>query len=61
MDQLAATVEAGQDEGSMAKKGVMIERLLQIVSVTALVSISRKASHFELQLRGQGEERKGRR
>ena len=34
IDQLAATAVGGRDGGSMARKGVLKERLLQIVSLT---------------------------
>ena len=51
IDQLAASVVGGRDGGSMARKGMLKERLLQIVSVTTQAAISRRASHFKLQLR----------
>ena len=51
IDQLAASVAGGRDGGSMARKGVLKERLLQIVSVTTQVAISRRVSRFKLQLR----------
>ena len=63
VDQLAANVVGGQGGGSMAKKGVVKERLLLIVSVTTEVAISWRVSHFQLQLRDrprkQGEEKAG--
>ena len=51
IDQLAASVVGARDGGSMARKGVLKERLLQIVSVTTQVAISRRVSRFKLQLR----------
>ena len=39
----------------MARKGMVKERLLQIVSVTTQVSISHRASRFQLQLRDRQE------
>ena len=49
-DQLAASAVGGRDGGSMARKGVLKERLLQIASVTTQVAISRRLSRFKLQL-----------
>ena len=40
VDQLAASVVGGRDGGSMARKGVVKERLLQTISVTTQVAIS---------------------
>ena len=51
IDQLAANVVGGKDGGSMARKGVLKERLLQIVSVTTHVAISWRVSRFKLQLK----------
>ena len=58
IDQLAASVAGGRDGGLMGRKGVMKERLLQIVSVTKQVAISRRVSRFKLQLRGRQESRR---
>ena len=58
IDQLAASVVGGRDGGSMARKGVLKERLLQIVSVTTQVAISRRVSRFELQLRDRQDARR---
>ena len=41
----------------MARKGVLKERLLQIVSVTTQVAISRRVSRFMLQLRDRQDAR----
>ena len=41
----------GRDDGSMARKEVVKERLLQIISVTTQVAISRRVARFKLQLR----------
>ena len=58
IDQLAASVAGARDGGSMARKGVLKERLLQIVSVTTQVAISRRVSRFELQLRDRQDARR---
>ena len=50
IDQLVASVVGSRDGGSMGRKGVVKERLLQIVSVTTQVAISRRVSRFKLQL-----------
>ena len=42
IDQLVASVVGSRDGGSMGRKGVVKERLLQIVSVTTQVAISRR-------------------
>ena len=55
IDQLETSVVGGRDGGSIARKGVVKERLLQIVSVTTQVVISRRVSRFELQLRDRQE------
>ena len=57
IDQLAANVVGGKDGGSMARKGVLKERLLQIVSVTTQVTTSRRVSRFKLQLRDRQDAR----
>ena len=57
IDQLAA---GGRDGGSMARKGVVKERLLQIISVTCKVAISRRVAQFKLQLRDRQEIRRSR-
>ena len=59
IDQLAASVVGGRDGGS-GKKGVMKERLFQIVSVATLVAVSRRVSRFKLQLRDRQEVRRSR-
>ena len=41
IDQLGANVVGGRDGGAMTKKGICKERLLQIISVTSQVPISR--------------------
>ena len=51
IDQLAASVVGGRDGESMARKGLLKERLLQIVSVTTHVAISWRVSRFKLQLK----------
>ena len=55
IDQLAACVVGAWDGGSIGRKGVVEERLLQIVPVTTEVAISRRVSRFKLQLRGRQE------
>ena len=44
----------------MARKGLVKERLLQLVSVTTQVAISRRVSRFKLQLRDRHEARRSR-
>ena len=44
----------------MARKGVVKERLLQIVTVTTQVAISRRVSRSKLQLRDRQEGRRNR-
>ena len=51
IDQLAASVAEERGGGWMTRKGVVKECLLQIISVAALVTISRRVSRFKLQLR----------
>ena len=60
IDQLAASVVGGRDGESVARKGVVKECLLQIVSVTTLVAISRRVPRFKLQPRDRQEARRGR-
>ena len=60
IDQLAASVAGGRDGGSMARKGVVEERLLQIISVTTQVAISRRVARLKLQLRDRQEIRRSR-
>ena len=58
IDQLEASVVGGRDGGSMTRKGVVKEHLLQIISVTTQVAISRRVSRFKLQLRDRQEARR---
>ena len=58
IDQLAASVLGGRGGGSMAKKGVLKERLLQIVSATTQVAISKRVSRFKLHLRDRQDARR---
>ena len=51
IDQLVTSVVGGRDGGAMAKKGICKERLLQIVSVTSQVAISRRVHRYKLALR----------
>ena len=60
LDQLAAGVGEGRDGGSMTRKGVVNENLLQIISVATPVAISRRVSRFKLQLRDRQEARRSR-
>ena len=46
----AACVVGGRDGGSTARKGVVKERPLQIVSVNPQIIVSRRVSRFKLQL-----------
>ena len=50
----------GRDGRSMARKGVVKERLLQIISVTTQVAISRRVARFKLQLMDRQEIRRSR-
>ena len=45
------------DNSSMTRKGVVKERLLQTVSVTAQVAITSRVSRFKVQLRDRQEAR----
>ena len=60
IDQLAASVVGGRDGGSMARKGVVKECLLQIIAVTTQVAISRRVARFKLQLRDRQDIRRSR-
>ena len=60
IDQLAASVVRGRDGGSMARKRVVKERLLQNISMTTQVAISRRVAWFKLQLRDRQEMRRRR-
>ena len=60
IDRLAASVMWGRDGGPMTKKGVVKEHLLQLISVTTQVAISRRLSRFKLQLRIRQEARRSR-
>ena len=52
---LFTIVVGGRDGGSMARKGVVKERLLQIISVTTQLAISRRVARFKLQLKDRQE------
>ena len=60
IDQLAASVVGARDGGSMTRKGVVKAHLLQIISVSTQVAISRRVSRFKLQLRDRQEARRSR-
>ena len=60
IDQLAASVVGGRDCGSMVRKGVVKECLLQIISVTTQVAISRRVARFKVQLSDRQEIRRSR-
>ena len=60
IDQLTASAVGGKDGGSMTRKGVVKEQLLQIISVTTLVAISKRVSRFKLRLRDRQEARRSR-
>ena len=51
IDQLAASIVGGTDGASLTRKGVCKKRLLQIISVTAQVVISRRVHRYKLALR----------
>ena len=48
IDRLVASVVGGMDGGSMTRKGVLKERLLQIFSTTKQVSIEQRVPRFKL-------------
>ena len=60
MDRVVASVVGVKDGRSMARKGVVKKRLLQIVSVTTRVAISRRVLRFKLQLSDRQEARRSR-
>ena len=51
VDELSTHVVGGRDGGSMGRKGVFKERMMQIISVTAQVAISRRVARYRLALR----------
>ena len=51
IDQLATSVVGGRDGGAMAKKGICKEGILQIVSVTSQLAISRRVHRYKFALR----------
>lgn len=55
INDLATHAAGGRDGGNMARKGVMKERLLQVVSVATQVAISRRVQRYKLSLRGRQE------
>ena len=52
IDQVAASIFGGTDGASLARKGVCKERLLQIISVTTQVAISRRVHRYKLAIKG---------
>ena len=65
INQVAASIVGGTDASSVARKGVCKERLLQIISMTTQVAISRRVHRYRLPLRdrqaarGREEESRG--
>ena len=57
VDQLATHVVGGQNGGEITRKGAVKERLLQVVSVTSQVAVSRRVRAFELATRSRQEAR----
>ncbi len=53
VDQLATSMVGGSGGGDVTQKGVVKERLLQIISVTTQVAISRRVHRYRLALRGR--------
>ena len=51
IDQVAASTVGGTDASSLARKGVCKERLVQIISVTTQVAISRRVHRYRISLR----------
>ena len=60
IDQPVASIVGGRSGGSMARKGVVKECLLRIISVTTQVAISRRVARFKFQLRDRQEIRRSR-
>ena len=50
IDQIASIIVGGTDGSSLARKGVCKERLVQIISVTTQVAISRRVHRYQLAL-----------
>lgn len=50
IDQMTATVIGGADGDSLATKGVCKERIIQVISVTTQVELSRRMHRFKLNL-----------
>ena len=57
VDQLAIHVVGGQNGGEITRKGAVKERLLQVVSMTSQVAVSRRVQAFELATRSRQEAR----
>ena len=57
VDQLETHVVGGQNGGEITRKGAVKERLLQVVSVTSQVAVSRRVRAFELATRSRQEAR----
>ena len=57
IDQLTASVVGERDGRSMTRKGVVMERLLQVISLTTQVAISRRVAWFKLHLRDRQEKK----
>ena len=55
INELATHVAKKREGGNMAQKGVIKERLLQVVSVATQVAISRRVQRYKLSLRGRQE------
>lgn len=55
IDEVATHVATGREGGSIAHKGVIKERFLQIVSVATQVAISRRIQRYKLSLWGRQE------
>ena len=53
INELATHVANGREGRNMAQKGVIKERLLQVVSVATQVAISRRVQRYKLSLRGR--------
>ncbi|CAN0144378.1 unnamed protein product [Scytosiphon promiscuus] len=58
-NELATHAAASREGGSMARKGVVKKRLLQVISVSMQVAMSRRAHRYKLWMRN-GEENQGR-
>jgi len=53
IDQIATHAVGGRNGGNMSRRGIVKERILQVVSVATQVAISRRVHRYKLSLRGR--------